>query len=361
MNILYISSKKRWGGVVSWMVKTAVGLSGKGHKVTILSHPRSKLNKYCNDTIRLIPKKLGSTFNPVSIVYIIKLIKRENIDLVVTNIDKEIGIGGIAAKLCGIPNIRRVGREDDFNSRLRTKLTHKFLVTKCIVPCEYVIGASVKRASWLKEEEFTAIHNGRNPYHADPDAVASIRSEWNVLPCEKVIGMTCQLTKVKYTQDLIKAFCKISEKYPEWKLVISGEGPERHGLEELTDQLGLNSKTVFAGFTEDPLLTASCYDLAMSTSKIEGFPNTIVEYFAAGKPVISTDVGGVREIIRNGINGMTVPFGDADALTNALEKLVSDAALRDKLGKEALKTLKLSFTEDMMIGKLEKFFLDCAK
>ncbi|HXK49601.1 MAG TPA: glycosyltransferase family 4 protein [Clostridiales bacterium] len=361
MNILYISSKKRWGGVVSWMVKTSSGLSARGHKVTILSHPRSKLNKSFNENIKLIPKKLGSTFNPVSIVYIARLIKRENIDIVVTNIDKEIGIGGIAAKLCGTPNIRRVGREDDFNSRLRTKLTHKFLVTKCIVPCKYVIGASLKRAKWLKDEEFTVIHNGRNPYQADPDAAATLRSEWNVLPGEKIIGMTCQLTKVKYTQDMIKAFSRISENHPEWKLVITGEGPERNGLEELTEKLGLKERTVFAGFTDDPLLTASCYDIAMSTSKIEGFPNTIVEYFAAGKPVISTDAGGVREIIEDGINGMVVPFGDSGALTEALEKLVSDDDLRNKFGKKALETLKLSFTEDMMIDKLEKFFSDCVR
>ena len=106
MNILYISSKKRWGGVVSWMVKTAAGLSAKGHNVIILSHPRSKLNSHCNENVKLISRKLGSTFSPVSVFYIARLIRRENIDIVVTNIDKEIGIGGIAAKLCGITNIR---------------------------------------------------------------------------------------------------------------------------------------------------------------------------------------------------------------------------------------------------------------
>ena len=224
-----------------------------------------------------------------------------------------------------------------------------------------MIGASLKRAKWLKEEEFTVIHNGRNPYQADQKAIASLRSEWNVLPGEKIIGMTCQLTKVKYTQDLIKAFSRISEKHREWKLVITGEGPERQGLEELTEKLGLKERTVFAGFTEDPLLTASCYDIAMSTSKIEGFPNTIVEYFAAGKPVISTDAGGVREIIDDGINGAVVPFGDSVALREALENLVSDDDLRNKFGKKALETLKLSFTEDMMIDKLEKFFSDCIR
>ena len=222
-----------------------------------------------------------------------------------------------------------------------------------------MIGASIKRASWLKEDEFTVIHNGRNPYQADPDAAASLRSKWNILPGEKVIGMTCQLTKVKHTDHLINTFRNISSKFPEWKLVISGEGPEKSRLEGLVNELGLNKQVIFAGFSIDPLLSAASYDIAISVSKIEGFPNTIVEYFAAGKPVISTDVGGVREIIKDHFNGILIPFADTDALQRSLEELITHPKLREELASEALETLKKSFTEDMMINKLEKFFLDC--
>ncbi|MBC8385631.1 MAG: hypothetical protein H8E57_08970 [Candidatus Cloacimonetes bacterium] len=102
MNILYLSSKKNWGGVVSWMIKTASGLEKKGHKVWILSHPDSQLNQNLPGWNRLISKKLGADYNPLMIAYIVYFIKNNKIDLLVTNIEKEISIGGVAAKICGI-------------------------------------------------------------------------------------------------------------------------------------------------------------------------------------------------------------------------------------------------------------------
>lgn len=361
MNILYLSSKKRWGGVVSWMVKTAAGLQRKGHKVFIVSHPNSRLKKTDHSELEIIPKKLGSTFNPFMMIYLIKFIKKHKIDLIVTNIDKEIGIGGIAAKFCSITNIRRVGREDDFNDKLRTRLTHKFLVDRCLVPCNYVIDASIKRSPWLKREEFTTIYNGKNAGVTNVERIKEQRAAWNIKPDEKVIGMTCQLTRVKHTEDLITAYKNIHLRCPGWKLVISGEGPELKKLKDLSERSGLAGKIIFPGFTKDPVFTASCYDIALSVSKMEGFPNTIVEYFSSGKPVISTNVGGVNEIIVHGQNGILIEFGDLKALETSLIELTDNEDLRRTLGENALITLKDKFTEDIMIDKLEKYFLDQIK
>lgn len=358
MNILYLSSKKRWGGVVSWMVKTAAGLQKKGHNVYIISHPNSRLKKPANSELNIISKKLGSTFNPAMILYLIRFIRKNKIDLIVTNIDKEIGIGGIAALFCGIPNIRRVGREDDFNSRIRTRLTHKFLVDKCLVPCNYVIDASIKRSPWLKRSEFTTIYNGRNPGITNTTLISKQRSEWGIGIDEKIIGMTCQMTKVKHTEDLIIVFDNIHAEFPNWKLVITGEGPELSKLKQLAKDLSIDKKVVFPGFTSDPVFTASCYDIALSTSKMEGFPNTIVEYFSVGKPVVSTRVGGVDEIITHSKNGLLAEFGDLKSLENLLSELIKNEDMRRSLGENALITLKEKFTEDLMIDKLEKYFLE---
>jgi glycosyltransferase involved in cell wall biosynthesis len=361
MNILYISSKKRWGGVVSWMLKTSEGLRSQGHNVWILSHPNSKFNKVIKSSNYLIEKKLGPTFNPITIIFLIFFIKRNKIDIVVTNIDKEVGIGGIAAKICGIPNIRRVGREDDFNNKWRTKVTHNFLVTKCIVPCNYVIDASIKRASWLNKESFSMIYNGRNPLKTDFDNIQNQRRKWGINENERIIGMTCQLTKVKFTENLITAFFQIHQKWNHWKLVITGEGPELEKLQKLVEQFRLEDKVKFIGFTNDPLFIASCYDICASVSKLEGFPNTVVEYFAARKPVISTDVGGVSEIIQNEQNGLLVPFGDEKALVNALSKLIIDETIRIGFANKALQSLEEKFTEDIMNTKLEIFFKEQLK
>ena len=109
MNILYVSSKKGWGGVVSWMHRTALGLEARGHKVWIVSHPDSRFTVSAPPGVRIIPKRLGMDYNPVMILFMARLIKKSHIDLVVTNIQKEITVGGCAARLTGIPSIRRIG------------------------------------------------------------------------------------------------------------------------------------------------------------------------------------------------------------------------------------------------------------
>ena len=329
MNILYISSKKRWGGVVSWMVKTAIGLEKKGHNVFILSHPNSKLNKIKNrPNVTLIEKKLGPGYNPFMILYLVKFIKKNKIDLVVTNIDKEVAIGGIAAKICGIPNIRRVGSDKDFNNRFRMKWNHILLTSKSIVPCNYLSKTITEKYRYTNIKDFTTIYNGRNKQIIDVDKIAELKKTWNISDNEKIIGITGQLTKVKHIDDLIKVFSKIIKKHNNWKLVITGEGPEKKSLQGLVQELNIENNVVFSGFSDDPILTASCYDISMLTSHREGFPNSIVEYMSAGSSVISTDVGGVNEVITNAENGILVPYGNLNLMEEAISKLITDENLQ---------------------------------
>ena len=357
MNILYISSKKNWGGIVTWMVRTSQRLQENGHVVWILSHPNSKLNKYAPNNINLISKKLGPIYNPFMIFFIASFIKKHKIDLIVTNIDKEVGIGGMACKICNIPNIKRVGREDDFNKRFRIKLNHRLFVDQCIVPGNRVITNSIMRAPWLKRDEFTTIYNGRNPQNFSFEEKLNQKKSWGLGLEDKIIGITCQLSKVKHVNHLIEAFSIIANKYPKWRLVITGDGIEKKNLKNMAKDLKINSKVIFAGFSNNPLQSASAYDIAMATSEFEGFPNTIVEYFAVAKPVISTDVVGVNEIIDNNLNGILIPFGNIELMIEKIILLINDENLRRTLSLNAQKTLKKKFTEDIMINKLEKLFL----
>jgi len=358
MNILYISSKKRWGGVFSWMEKTAIALQERGHKVWILSHPASRYNQSASKKVNIISKKLGIEYSPLSILFLVYLIKKKKIDLVVTNIEKEIGIGGVAAKICGIPNIRRVGSEVDFIKRFKTRWNHEHLVTKSMVPCDDIKNKALQRAPWLKENSFITIYNGRDPKKFTEKEIAGQREEWGVTAKDLVIGITSQLTKVKRIDILIRAFKKLLSTFPSVYLVISGEGQELENLESLANSLNIKNRVIFSGFTANPLLAAAAYDVASLVSRREGFPNSIVEYFAVGRPVIATNVGGVPELIEHNYNGLLIPEGDEAALINALKRLLSDKDLREELSRNSLTTLKKEFTEKQMIDKLEAFYKD---
>lgn len=356
MNILYISSKKKWGGVVNWMAKTAIALEKKGHNVFIISHPNSRLTANSTKGIKIIDKKLGPLFNPIMIFYIVKFIKQNKIDLIVTNIDKEVGIGGIAAKICKIPNIRRVGSKDDLSDSFRLKWDHKLLVTKSIVPCNFITEKVVEEHSWLEKDDFKTIYNGKNIQSIPENEKIELKKKLGILETERVIGITCQLTDVKFVHNLINAFSTLCKSENNLKLVIAGEGYEKEKLILLAQKLNISDKIIFAGYIKDAFLYASIYDVATLVSQIEGFPNSVVEYLAVGKAVVVTNVGGNSEIIKDNFNGFLVPFNDENALVEKIKILLNDNAKKMQFEENALKTIANDFTEDKMVDNIEQFF-----
>ena len=286
----------------------------------------------------------------------VNFIKKNNINIIVSNIEKEVIAGGIAARICGIPNIRRVGREDDFNNRLKVKWRHRLLVDHCIVPCDLVKINALKRAKWLNPYQFTTIYNGINIRKFSEKEILEQRKKWGLSETDFIIGTTSQLTNVKGIDKLIYEFYKFLVKHPDCYLVITGEGPERHNLKNLTELLNISEKVVFSGFSTEPLKAATAYNIAVSNSQFEGFPNTIVEYFAAGKPVVSTDVGGVSEMVKDGQNGLLISCGNQKQLFEKISLLIENSNLRKHLSQNAINTIKNGFSEDIMVGKLEELF-----
>ncbi|MCB0282428.1 MAG: glycosyltransferase family 4 protein [Calditrichae bacterium] len=361
MRILYISSKKRWGGVASWMLKTARGLQQRGHTVWVLSHPDSKITSEFPKDLNLVKHKLGFEYNPFAVNYIKKFIKKNKVDLLVTNLEKEVAIGGLAARLGRIPNIRRIGREDDFNNSFKNKWNHQILVDGNIVPCNALKYGAKARASWLNIDNFKTIYNGRNPLIFDRQEIDKQRKEWGIKENQLVIGTTVQLLKVKQVDKLIEAFSALQKEFENIRLVVCGVGKQLENLKKLAVDLSVTKEVIFAGFTDKPALAAKAYDIAVLNSALEGFPNTVVEYFSVGSAVIASDVGGVSEIIENGQNGFMINAHDITDLMEKLKILISDAGLRNKFSENSLKTLTEKFTETKMIDDLEAYFSDQIK
>lgn len=354
MNILYVSSKKGWAGVVSWMVHTASGLNEKGHRVFIISHPDSELSRRAPYNLKIINKKLGFDLNPCTILYLVRFIKHHSIDIIVTNIKKEVLIGGIAAKICNITHIRRIGTYLDLNHKVRW--LHGKLIDHNIIPADAVFEKAVKSEKWLERKDFTTIYNGRNRLNYSVEDRSKIRTGWGIVSDEIVIGSTSKLSKVKGIDKLIIVFAELHQEIKNIKLIITGEGQEKKNLLNLIDLLNIKDSVIFNGFSENPIYTAAGYDIAVLNSSLEGFPNSIVEYMAAGVPVVATNIDGVNEIVKNGKNGLLIELGEDKDLYDALKLLVNNSKLREQMGLEATRVIDLKFSENQMVKNLENLF-----
>ncbi len=145
-----------------------------------------------------------------------------------------------------------------------------------------------------------------------------------------------RLSPEKGFDALIDAFAAIAPRHPWWRLEIAGEGPERTRLEQRIDQHGLRGQVSLVGWVDQParfLAQASIFFLA---SRYEGFPVSLLEAMATGLAVISTDCEtGPREIVRHQVDGLLVPVDNPSLWGPALERLMDDRALRQRLGRSA--------------------------
>ena len=151
-------------------------------------------------------------------------------------------------------------------------------------------------------------------------------------PQRKRLLAVGRLDPVKNFDALIVAFARLAGAFPEWDLVILGEGPERARLAATIGRMGLVQRVAMPGMAGNVAYWYGQADLFALTSLSEGFPNVLAEAMAHGVPAVSVDCNtGPRDIIRHGIDGLLVPPDDIAALSEALSRVMGDAALRGQL------------------------------
>ena len=140
-----------------------------------------------------------------------------------------------------------------------------------------------------------------------------------------------QLEPLKGVDHLLRAFSRVVEHHPDAICLIAGEGSQRGELERLAVGLGIAERVHLLGYLEDPAPLMAALDVYVSPSLSEGLGAATAEALALGVPVVSTDVGGVREVVSDGDSGLLVPPGDARGLADAIERILDDPALARRL------------------------------
>ncbi len=153
------------------------------------------------------------------------------------------------------------------------------------------------------------------------------------LPPGHWIALVARLDAEKDIGTAIRALATLSADHAEWGLVIAGDGIEREALQRTAESAGVSQRVLFLGDTPAiPALLKKCDIGVLTPSANEGLSNTILEYMAAGLPVVATDCGGNKELVSDNKNGFIVPVGDVEGVAQALKQLANDADLRHRMG-----------------------------
>lgn len=311
---------------------------------------------------------VSSFANPSSYVNILKFVsflKIQKIDIVQTHFNEGNKVGVLAAKLAGVNAIVSTRRNQGY---WHTKLEILFLNTLNKWVTRFLANSENTR-QWAKKAEHVdlnridVIHNALEieRYCKGSDGQRLAFREYLNFPSDAVIiVIVANLRPVKAIDMFIRGAKVVSERYPLARFIIIGEGSERERLEQLVAELGIGSLVCFMGQRLDIPEILGCLDIGILSSNSESFSNSIVEYMAAGLPVVCTDVGGAREAVEDGINGYVIPPGDFTAMGDRIIAILASENMA-LMGRNSREKAEALFSLPAIMLRYGQFYEEVVK
>ena len=184
-----------------------------------------------------------------------------------------------------------------------------------------------------------------------------IGKEWGVGDDELLVGVVANLIHYKGHLEIVEAAWGLKDKFPGLKFVFVGrDGGMKKQIEQKIAALDMRTRIVLAGSRQDVDRIIPLFDVMVLASHEEGFSNVLLEGMACEVPIVATNVGGSPESVVDGDTGLIVPPRNPKALAEALEKLISDPDLRERLGKAGRRRVKEHFSREKLIRTMDEFY-----
>ncbi|MBU0533482.1 MAG: glycosyltransferase [Candidatus Omnitrophica bacterium] len=299
-------------------------------------------------------------FIPSLIYSLVKLIKKEKINLIHCNEFWVNPYGVISAKITCIPCI----------THIRTSLDIKKIKNYLLAYSDKLITVSNETRKPIEKfpkifAKTTTVYNGVDIKDFNPNIKGDyVKKELNIAPEEIVIGTIGQLYPDKGQKTFIQAASIVLKTYPATKFFIVGEAKkERYKtqLQDLVDKLGIKDKVIFTDNRNDiPQILASIDIFALPTLK-EGFARVIIEAMACAKPVIATRVGGNSEAVVDKMSGFLIPVNSPDVLAQKIIELIQDEDKRKSMGSIGRERVVNNFSLEHYVKKIEKIYEEFLK
>jgi glycosyltransferase involved in cell wall biosynthesis len=286
-------------------------------------------------------REISAADDLVSLARMVQLMRRLRPDVVHTHMAKAGTVGRLAARMCGVPLIVHTYHGHVFHSYFSPAKTRVFVMI------ERALGLMTDRIIVLGEgqrdeiaslgvaplEKLEPIRLGLElgQFLDAERARGGLRRELGLEPKTPLIGIVARLVPIKAHEVFFEAAAHVLQVAPDARFVVVGDGERRVELEALVDRMGLRQAVTFLGWRRPMLGVYADLDVVALTSRNEGSPVALIEAMASARPVISTQVGGVPDVVVDGVTGLTVPSGDAQAMGQGILRMLRDRDLADRL------------------------------
>jgi glycosyltransferase involved in cell wall biosynthesis len=203
----------------------------------------------------------------------------------------------------------------------------------------------------VKRERTRVIYNG-----IDLPSLNRIALPPELASADPQAVMVANFIPYKGHVHVLQAVARVVQGRPRFRLVLIGDGRERPALERLAMDLGLVQHVVFAGRRRDAAELVKGFEFSILGSSEESLPNALMESMAVAVPVISTRVGGVTELVGDRVHGLLVPFGDVEAMAEAIIWMLDHPDERRQMGDAGRKRIAANFSTERMVTQTEAVY-----
>lgn len=347
MNVLHVEAGRNLYGGAQQVLYLLEGLHARGVR-NVLACPRGcALARAAEPFARVHEMPMWGDMDVLMALRLYRLMRRERPDIV--HLHSRIGadvMGGIAARLAGLPVVysrRQDNPEPAWSVRLKYRLHDRVIAISDGI-------ARVKLTEGLTPQRLRVVRSvvDARPYRGVPER-EWFRNEFGLPEGAHVLAVVAQLIERKGHLVLLDALPPLLEEFPALHVLFFGKGPLDARLRAAIRDGGMEGRVRLAGFRADLPRILPCLDLLVHPAYREGLGVSLLQASAAGVPIVACRAGGIPEAVRDGVNGLLVAPGDAEALREAIGRLLRDPVLARVLGDGGRELVAKEFSPDTMV------------
>lgn len=332
-------------------------------KLICLRKPSSifKADRNNFEYIELDIKRILSIKSILGIWRLFRYLRRKEIDIIQTFFFDATIIGVLTARMAGVKRIISSRRDLGFwytpNLIRVLKVINK--MTLRILANSYAVKQHTIKYEKVESRKIDVIRNGIDLNQFEGTLPKkNFRKFYNIPADDFIVGIVANLNRqVKRIDVFINMALEVLKVMPNVSFQIVGNGHLRKKLEKFAKKNDSLNKIMFLGKKEGIYSIIKNWDIGVLSSDSEGFSNSIIEYMSVGLPVVATDVGGNKEIIRADINGILVPPGDYRSMAKKVCSILKNSLKRSRMSANAKKLIEQEYAWNVKIAEIEQYYM----
>ena len=303
-----------------------------------------------------------------ALLHLVRLMREYRPHIVHTHTAKAGTLGRVAARLARVPVVVHTYHGHVFHGYFSLTKTRSFLAierwlakhTDRLLTVSETVRQNLLSLGIGTPERLIVVPLGLDldRFLVCESSRGQLRAELGMDPEALLVGIVARLVPIKRHECFLRAAAAVARRYPGCQFLVVGDGERRTELERLVRQLALKGQVHFLGWRQDLERIYADLDLVALTSANEGSPVSLIEAMASGRPVVATRVGGVPDLVEDGVTGLLVPPEDPAALVEAIGALLADPERRRIFGRAGRERVYPAFSAERLLGDVDQLYME---